>query len=135
MPVPAPPTSGITTIGQEMKAFFSNLLLTGKLNAAMIANLRDPNYCSVNLGASYPIIVDITTDSFAFSDYNNLNMTGMRDIEWMNNWIELPSLESLVLGNPNSPSNNFYDASLQLKSGIEFYFLSRFPFSCWSNSW
>ena len=80
-------------------------------------------------------LTNITTDSFAFSDYNNLNMIGMRDIERMNNWIELPSLESLVLGNPNSPSNNFYDASLQLKSGSEFYFLSRFPFSCWSNSW
>ena len=26
-------------------------------------------------------LTNITTDSFAFSDYNNLNMTGMRDIE------------------------------------------------------
>ena len=69
LPVPAPPTSGIKTIGQEMKAFFSNLLLTGKLNAAMIDNLRDPNYCSVNLGTSYPIIVDITTDSFDSGRY------------------------------------------------------------------
>ena len=64
LPFSAPLTSGITTIGQEMKAFFSNLLLTGNLNAAMIDNLRDPNYCRVNLGTSYPIIVDITTDSF-----------------------------------------------------------------------
>ena len=30
-------------------------------------------------------LTNITTDSFAFSDYNNLNMTGMRDIERMNN--------------------------------------------------
>jgi len=30
----------------------------------MIDNLRDPNYCSLNLGTSYSIIVDITTDSF-----------------------------------------------------------------------
>ena len=37
----------------------------------------------------------------------------------MNNRIELPSLESLVLGNPNSPSNNVYDASLQLKGRIK----------------
>lgn len=64
LPVPAPPTSEITTIGQEMKTFFLNLLLTKKLNAEMINNLRDSNYCSENLGASYPIIVDITTDSF-----------------------------------------------------------------------
>ena len=26
-------------------------------------------------------LTNITTDSYAFSDYNNLNMTGMRDIE------------------------------------------------------
>lgn len=64
MPFSAPLTSGITTIGQEMKAFFSNLLRTGNLNPAMIDNLRDPNYCRVNFGTSYPIIVDITTDSF-----------------------------------------------------------------------
>ena len=30
-------------------------------------------------------LTSITTDSYAFSDYNNLNMTGMRDIERMNN--------------------------------------------------
>ena len=64
LPFSAPLTSGITTIGQEMKAFFSNLLVKRNLNAAMIDNLRDPNYCRVNLGTSYPIIVDITTDSF-----------------------------------------------------------------------
>ena len=40
----------------------------------------------------------------------------------------MPSLESLVLGNPNSPSNNFYDASLQLKGRIKMNSISYLDF-------
>ena len=89
-----------------------------------------PNPVTVN-----NIVTRITIAPNAYNNISNLNMTGIRDIEWTNNWIELPSLESLVIGDSNSPSNNFYDASLRLNGRIEFYFLSRFPFSCWSNSW
>ena len=46
----------------------------------------------------------------------------------MNNWIELPSLESLVLGNPDILSNNFYDASLQLKGRIKMNSISYLDF-------
>ena len=87
LPVSAPPTSGITTIGREMKAFFSNLLLTEKLNAAMIDNLRDKNYCRMNLGSSYPIIVDITTDSFDSDRYYTDTYLGKYRIcsQWQKN--------------------------------------------------
>ena len=40
----------------------------------------------------------------------------------------MPSLESLVLGNPNSPSYNFYDASLQLKGRIKLNSISYLDF-------
>ena len=87
LPVPAPQTSEITTIGQEMKTFFSNLLLTEKLNAAMIDNLRDKNYCRMNLGSSYPIIVDITTDSFDSDRYYTDTYLGKYRIcsQWQKN--------------------------------------------------
>lgn len=44
-------------IGQYAKNIFESLLVAGTLNSAMIANLMDRDYCSREIGISYPIIV------------------------------------------------------------------------------
>ena len=53
----------------------------------MIDNLRDKNYCRMNLGSSYPIIVDITTDSFDSDRYYTDTYLGKYRIcsQWQKN--------------------------------------------------
>lgn len=56
-------TSG-TGIGQYAKNVFQSLLENRKLDSNMIANLMDKNYCSRELGISYPVLAINTSDSY-----------------------------------------------------------------------
>jgi len=61
-------TSG-TGIGQYAKKVFQSLLENRKIDSNMIANLMDKNYCSSELGISYPVLVIYTSDSYAPQRY------------------------------------------------------------------
>jgi hypothetical protein len=56
-------TSG-TGIGQYAKNVFQSLLENRKLDSNMIANLMDKNYCSRELGISYPVLVIYASGSY-----------------------------------------------------------------------
>jgi len=56
-------TSG-TGIGQYAKNLFQSLLENRKFDSTMIANLMDKNYCSRELGISYPVLAIYTSDSY-----------------------------------------------------------------------
>lgn len=58
-----------TGIGQYAKSIFSNLLNSNKLNDEQLSNLMDKNYCSKELGISYPVIVEYDSENYDSSRY------------------------------------------------------------------
>lgn len=56
-------TSG-TGVGQYAKNVFQLLLENGMLDSSMIANLMDKNYCSRELGISYPVLAISTSNTY-----------------------------------------------------------------------
>lgn len=51
-------------IGQYAKNIFESLLISGKLNSVMVANLMDKKYCSNVFSISYPVVVVYSSGSF-----------------------------------------------------------------------